>query len=149
MEYSKDSAAKSTQLILYNYLCQEEYKLDGVGFIVLGKNLWKQKKKICNRCYYEGSGETHKTCPEIVNKQRCHGTWNTTINPRCFINIILDIVNPNVEGLVLDTFDGVNQQIKNKEFVPNLDSCMRGKLKCPYYALCHNGDSRNLIKLKK
>jgi len=148
MEYSKDSAAKSTQLILYNYLCQDEYDLDGVGFIVLGKNIWKQKTKVCNKCGYNGSGENHRTCPNMNNNQRCHGEWVTTINPKCFINIVLDAINSKIEELVLDTFDGVNRQIKNKEFVPNLDSCIRGKLKCAYYNLCHSGDKTGLVNLK-
>jgi hypothetical protein len=156
-EYSNDSASKSTQLILYHYLTKESYKIDGVGFIVLNKHIWKKKEKICLVCGFNGSGTNHRKCNNNIviqtqnsgSNKRCNGEWKVTIDPTCYINLILNDINPRVESLVLDTFDGVNQQIKNKEFVPNLDSCERGKLKCPYFSLCHEGKYDNLIKSKK
>ena len=150
-EYSDDSAGKSTQLVLYHYLSRDNYDLHGVGFIVLNKHIWKKRKKICGVCGYDGSGERHKTCSKVTEgtKTRCNGEWITTIDPTCFINIILNDVNLNVENMVLDTFDGVNELIKEKKFIPNLNSCVRGKNVCPYYQLCHNKKYDKLVKIEE
>lgn len=146
-EYAEDSASKSTQLILYHYLTKESYTIDGVGYIVLNKNIWKKKQKICSKCQFDGSGSNHRTCSNMIDKKRCNNEWLVKIDPKCFINVILNNINPLVESLVLDTFDGVNQQIKNKQFVPNLDSCMRGKLVCNFFKLCHEGKYDNLVRI--
>lgn len=155
-EYEKDSASKSTQLLLYHYLTKDNYNIDGVGFIVLNKNIWKKKKKICSVCLYDGSGSNHRKCNNNIAKQtensggimRCNGEWNTTINASCFIDIVLNKVNIMVESLVLDAFDGINDQIKNKQFIPNLSSCKRGKFECPYIKLCHEGKMDGLVEFK-
>lgn len=144
--YDKDSAEKSTQLNLYSYL-QTTYKLDGIGFVVLNKNIWKKKVKICSKCQFDGSGTSFRTCNNLFEAKRCSGEWNITLDAKCFIDLILDKPSTEVTNMVLDSFDGVNQQIKNKAFHPNLNSCKKGKFVCDYYDYCYNGDSSKLTQV--
>lgn len=152
--YEQDSAGKSQQLLIYFHECKEKYKVDGVGFFVLKKQINKNRTKICKTCGYNGTGATHKTCPNEPNGQsltalkqkRCNGEWKTTINPTCSIDVILNEVNPATEDLIIQTFDSANENIKAEKFAPNLGSCMKYNRKCEYYGLCYEGSMEGLVK---
>lgn len=161
MEYEPDSAMKSQQLILYYHACKEELKLDGVGFIVLYKQINKNKIKKCSKCGKDGTGQRHKTCDaeyEIKNLidlnakgpiARCNGEWLETIKPECRIDIILNTVPEAAENLVIETFDEANEGIKKEAFGPNLDACMKYGQPCQFYNKCWKGSDEDLIKLDK
>lgn len=148
-EYDSDSAQRSQQLILYYHITKEEYKLDGVGFIVMYKQILKNKTKICSKCSYNGSGSKHRTCPQEVEGKRCGGEWTETIRPEANIKIIINSVPEAAEDLVLSTFDEANHGIKNKSFAPNLSACKQGSLLCDYYSMCWKGDSSELVQKVK
>lgn len=153
MEYEKDSAMTSQQLIIYYHAVKEEYKLDGVGFIVMYKQLLKNKTKKCSSCRKNGTGQRHKTCDaEIMDRMgsinRCNSDWIETIDPECRIEVILNEVTPEAEDLVIQTFDEANEGIKKEAFGPNLEACNNG-FKCQFYNKCWKGDGSDLIKLEK
>lgn len=161
-EYDDDSAMRSQQLILYYHAVKDEYKIDGVGFIVLSKQLLKNKKKTCSKCNYDGTGGRHKTCPNELpdgkeeayptpagGLKRCGGEWTETIDPECKIDVILNQVSEQAENLVLETFDEANVAIKKQVYNPNLSACAAfGKdFLCPYYNKCWYGKDDDLIKV--
>lgn len=153
MEYEKDSAMTSQQLIIYYHAVKEEYKLDGVGFIVMYKQLLKNKTKKCSSCGKNGTGQRHKTCDaEIMDRMgsidRCNSDWIETIDPECRIEVILNEVTTEAEDLVIQTFDEANEGIKKEAFGPNLEACNNG-FKCQFYNKCWKGDDSDLIKLEK
>lgn len=157
-EYDQDSAGSSPQLILYYYAEKESYKAQGVGFIVLYKQLNKNKVKICELCGFNGSGGRHKTCPEIVTQReqqdgaatgtiRCNGNWKETIAPEARFDVILNDVPETAETLVMDTFDLSAEGIKKGVFAPNLNACGSGEWKCQFYSKCWKGKDNDLIVL--
>jgi hypothetical protein len=166
-EYEKDAAATSQQLIVYYYNEKEAYKLDGVGFLVSYKQLNKNKKKVCQKCGFDGSGGRHKTCPQDTIKdglvgtasngtevritketiERCNGEWVETISPEARFDVILNEVTEAAENLVLETFDLAANGIKKGVFVPNLNACEAyGKdFRCQFYSRCWKGKDDDLI----
>lgn len=155
--YESDSAGKSQQLILYKHAFKE-YKPDGVGFIVMYKQIKKNKVKICGVCGHDGSEGRHQTCPvevdgEVVGKKpkknRCGGQWKETISPECDIDIILNEVSDYATKLVLETAKKTNEGIKAGVFVPNLASCgtYGGDFVCEFYKLCWEGKKDDVVEL--
>lgn len=149
MEYEPDSAMKSQQLILYYHAEKEELKLDGVGFIVLYKQINKNRVKKCSVCKFDGSGSRHKTCSNEVDGVRCNGAWIEKIKPEARIDFILNDVPESAENLVLQTFDEANQGIKKQAFGPNLGACMAYGSPCAYYNLCWKGKDEELVDMDK
>lgn len=162
-DYDPDSASKSQQLLLYHHICKDEYKIDGgIGFIVLYKQIQKNRKKICSVCEFDGSGARHKTCNNEVSSdpykepsleswptKRCNGEWKQTIDPKARIEVILNQPKDVMENLVLDSMDGTNEAIKAGIFTPNLQACgdFNSDYRCPYYNLCHEGKDDSLVKV--
>lgn len=154
IEYEQDEAGKSQQLILYNYACNKEgMNLDGVGFIVMYKNIQKNRIKICEKCGHNGTGGRHKTCdniiPDVSGEYRCNGNWKETINPECKIDIILNQVTLSAQNLIIQSFKEANAGIKAGIFPPNVDSCEKYGVKCAMYNKCWNGKDDDLIKLEE
>lgn len=155
-DYEADSAMRSQQLLLYHHACKEEYKIDGgIGFIVLYKQLQKNRKKICSVCGFDGSGARHKTCSAQRARTsdyppgRCNGEWKETIDPKARIEVILNQAPEAAEDLVLSAFDIANEGIKKGVFAPNLQACGTGEWSCPYKKACWEGKSDDLIKLEE
>lgn len=148
-EYAEDSAMQSQQLILYYHATKDEYKLDGVGFIVLYKALNKNTKKECSACKFDGTGGRHKTCNNEIEGKRCGAEWIVTIDPECYIKPILNQVTQAGEDLVLETFDVTNEGIKKENYAPNLASCTTNYGLCPYFRKCWYQDDSELIDMKQ
>lgn len=167
IEYEKDEAGKSQQLILYNYaLNKEGMNLDGVGFIVMYKNIQKNRIKICEKCGHDGTGERHKTCNKMIDPNpdaswedirssktaasyRCNGPWKETISPECKIDIILNQVSLPAQNLIIQSFKEANAGIKAGIFPPNVDSCFKFGNKCAFYEKCWKGEDSELIQLEE
>lgn len=159
IDYEPDSASKSQQLIMYYYAVNKESKLeeklDGVGFIVMYKNIQKNRIKICEKCGHNGSGGRHKTCDNGIEINgpgtlitRCNGAWKETINPECKIDIILNQVTVPAQNLIIQAFLGANEGIKAGVFPPNVDSCMKYGNPCVMFKKCWEGKDENLITLE-
>lgn len=149
MKYDFDSPMKSQQLILYHHAAKDEYKLDGVGFVVLYKAIDKNKVKSCSKCHKNGTGQRHKTCDaEDDHGERCNGAWNEKIDPECKIDILLSPVTQAAENLVIETFDRANEGIKKQIFTPNLFACkINEAIICQFVDLCWKGKDDGLVKV--
>jgi hypothetical protein len=155
--YDENAVEQSQQLSLYFHAEQEEMKLDGAGFIVMLKEINKNRKKICAVCGFDGSGTRYKTCNnEILHKHpalvddavegRCDGEWIHSINPTGDIQILLGKVSPQMEDTVINTFDEACTGIKSGVFEKNLNSCFN-PYPCAFRKWCLNGDGSELLQL--
>lgn len=150
MDYEADSVITSPQLSLYVHCLEAKYKTRKAGYIVLKKQVMKNKKKVCSVCGHDGSGGRHKTCDNTVNGSRCGGAWNETIDPDIYVQVIVDSIPAKTEEIVLENIDVINESIKCGSFHRNLNSCTNywgGN--CPYLGLCYRGDMTGLTDLEK
>ena len=150
MEYEEDSVLTSPQLSLYLHALEDEYKTRKAGYIVLNKNLIKNKKKICSKCGYDGSGKTHKKCDNEIDGKRCNGEWNTTTDPKVNIQIIVDEIPIKTEEIVMENYDAINKGIKSGVFHRNFNTCENcfGS-RCAYKDLCFKDNMRGLEDMNK
>lgn len=145
-EYEENSAANSPQLISYYFGLKDEFKLDGVCFFVLRKNILKNRVKICSKCAFDGTGGRHKTCDNELDGKRCGAAWNETISPEADIQIIINEVSPHAEQLVMESFDAANEGIKKEQFHKNLSACKQGVVVCDYFQKCWHGNDSGLVQ---
>lgn len=131
-KYSKDDARESPQLSLYHYVIAEKYKLDGIGFIVLNKNIKKNRVKTCKKCGCVFV-TNHKTCPLEELDGRCGGEITVEINPSVEISYIFDQVDPNFQWKVIETFDEANTGISNNKFAKEHNKNFGKFGPCEYY----------------
>lgn len=153
MPYDKLSARNSEQLALYLHVMEEKYNTRKIGYVVLLKNVKKNKVKYCTKC--GGSTTTsHTTCNMNVLENtseflRCGGTFDITMSPEISVQIIVDEMPEENEAVVLQNMDTVNELISKKTFDKNTEKCHNqyGK-KCVYFNYCHgNKDMKGLKKL--
>ena len=130
--YKKGAVHASTQLALYS----ETEGIDKIGFVVLVKQIEKNKVKTCTSCGKKTFTQ-HKTCAKIVNGERCHGKFEIEVDPEGVIQLMVEDVEPNTKAIVKESMEEVERAIENKVFPRNLKSC--GKLygdACPYLEYC-------------
>lgn len=144
IQYKLDSVKSSSQLAIYKHALDEKYKTNLAGFIVLSKRVNKNKVKVCSKCNFDGSGQRHKTCNQVVDSSRCNGEWVETIKPEIDIQIIVDEIPERFEEIVLENYLDINAAIKSGNFIRNLSSCKMPWGLCSFYNLCHNNDSSDL-----
>lgn len=147
MHYEEDSVVTSPQLSLYVHAVSEKYKTKKAGYIVLNKNLIKNRIKICKKCKHDGTGGRHKTCPKEMGDGRCNGEWNETLRPEVYVQFIVDVIPEATENLVLDNIDDINTSIKTGHFTRNLNTCTNtyGGA-CDYINLCYRNSMKGLLK---
>lgn len=148
--YADDSVVTSAQLSLYAHAIGDKYDTRKAGYIVLNKNLIKNRTKTCSVCGHDGTGGRHKSCDNEIKGERCGGAWNETFNPDVFVQIIIDEIPEAVEELVIENMNNINESIKTGVFTKNLNTCQNhfgGP--CPYIKLCYKGDMHGLVDLNK
>jgi len=154
-EYDEDAVSKSPQLSLYVYAVSEKYEdTRHCGFLVLNKNINKNKHKKCTVCGNDGTGGRHKTCDKITSVDakgkdvRCNGEWKETIYPKAKSQILVETVSEVLVSRVVENFDEINKAIKAEVFPRNFGSCVKynGAIKCSFYDICHNNTENGLIK---
>lgn len=151
-EYDEDSASMSPQLISYYHKAKIDFGVTAVGFIVLRKQIMKNKVKVCSVCKYDGSGSRAKTCDSTSTNEkgkevRCNGEWDVKINPEALIQIIVNQVSETAEDLVLSTFDEANIGIRNQNYSKNLSACKSGPIVCQFFKKCWANSEEDLIVL--
>lgn len=146
-QYEDDSVLTSPQLSLYVHAVADKYKTKKAGYIVLNKNIIKNKTKTCAKCGHDGTGGKHKTCNNEISGRRCNGEWNETFNPEAQVQFIIDRIPDATENLVLENIDDINVAIKTGHFTRNLSVCTNtfGGL-CDYINLCYRGKMDGLTK---
>lgn len=130
--YDQDAVLKSPQLSLYAALHDYEY----AGYIVLVKNLNKNKIKTCTPCGHEETGGNRVNCPKC--KEKMEFTMEPTSFSQLIVNKVPDFNKHLTKQAMYDTLNAINKGI----FPQNLNSCfwMYGR-ECPYVAKCWKGKS--------
>jgi hypothetical protein len=148
IEYAEDSVITSPQLSLYMHALHGQYKTRKAGYIVLRKQIKKNRVKICSKCGHDGSSTRHATCANTIEGKRCGGQWDETTSPDVDVQIIIDEIPERTEDIVLDNYDSVTHAIKAGVFPRNLQSCKNvygGP--CPYFNLCYKNLNTGLEKV--
>lgn len=151
-DYEEDSVRKSPQLSLYVFDLSAKYEdTRNAGFIVLNKNIQKNKKKVCSKCKHDGTGGRHKTCDNVVDGTRCNGEWNETFRPIGRSQVIVEPISEVLVERVVENFNEVNKAIKAEVFPRNFSNCIKynGAVKCAFYDLCHHNDMKDIICKEK
>ena len=140
--YKGDSVTLSPQLALY----AGQTGISRAAFITLVKTIKKNKVKICTKCGHQATG-AHKTCDNLDNGIRCHGTWNVSMDPEAICQVITDTISKKDQELMSESLDETILLIKSGQFPKNLLSCnkMFGK-KCPYFNYCRTKNMTGLVK---
>jgi hypothetical protein len=158
MKYDEeDSVLFSSQLTLYVHAVEEKYNTRKAGFIVLNKNIIKNKEKTCSKCTFDGTGGRAKTCDNetmqtVESKKgpveklvRCNGEWIEKLNPEVYVQFIVDEIPSATEQIVIENIDNINTAIKTGNFTRNLSTCQNyfgGP--CEYIGLCYKGSMEGL-----
>ena len=146
-KYENNSAKEGQQLPLYHYAVKDQYKLAGIGYIVLIKTINKNKIRVCNQCGYVNPG-SHRKCNGLVQGSRCNGEITVIINPTVDIQYVFNTCYESDENRVLELFDTVNNAISNNQFAEEHVQA-RGKYGyCPYRDY-FDGNPDFYIKIKK
>lgn len=147
-DYKNDSVRTSPQLSGYVLGLSEQFEnTDLGGYIVLNKNILKNKIKICKECGNNGSGKTHRKCDVMTGKERCNGEWEETFTRSVKSQVIIDKVSQEFTQQTLDNYDLVCNNIKEEVFPQNFESCTRyGIQKCDFFDLCMHGKMDSLEK---
>ena len=163
-DYKKDSVRTSPQLSGYVLGLSKQFEnTDLGGYIVLNKNILKNKIKICKECGHDGTGKTHRKCDALIEvrkyiapppkgkkefeQERCNGEWEETFTRSVKSQIIIDKITPEFTQETLNNYDSVCSSIKAKEFPQNFDACTRfGIMKCDYFNFCMHGKTDDLEK---
>ena len=163
MKYDEDeSVLFSPQLTLYVHAVGEKYKTRKAGFIVLNKNIIKNKQKTCKVCGHSGTGGRAKTCDNemmqmvdskkgpVLKAVRCNGEWIEVLDPEVYVQFIVDEIPLQTEELVLENIDNINTAIKTGNFTRNLSNCTNiyGS-PCEYINLCYRGNMDGLLVQEK
>jgi hypothetical protein len=157
------SVIYSPQLSLYLHAVSEEYNTRKAGFIVLNKQVMKNRKKICKTCSYNGSGGRAKTCDQetmqsVTNKKgvteekltRCGGEWDESIDPQIFVQFLVEEIPMKTEELVLENIDSINNIIKTGNYTKTLGSCLNSFGRpCIYLKYCYEGKMDDLEIIEK
>lgn len=148
--YKDDAVVTSEQLSLYVHALEARYETRKAGYIVLNKNVVKNKVKVCKDCGYTRHGGSHLTCPNEIDGLRCGGTWNITISPDIYVQFLIADIPETMEATVMQDADDVNEKVSCGIFKKNEAQCESwfGQ-RCPYYNLCHNKSMDGLIKVDK
>lgn len=145
--YEADSVLTSPQLALYVYGLYDQYKTNKAGYIVLSKQIRKNKLKICSKCGNDGSGKTHKTCDALgADGKRCHGDWTITVDPEAAVQILIDDVPQRTQDIVIENMEQVAQAVKNNVFTRSFSSCVKPYGKCEFWGMCYKESMDGLVK---
>jgi RecB family exonuclease len=131
--YEKDSVLKSPQLALYASMVGAEY----AGFIVMNKQITKNRTKKCPKCGTDGSGTKFRSCPAVVGKKKCGSKWDETIDPYAYIQIFIDKIPEINKNLINEAMNEVKTCIDNGVYPRNLTNCFNQYGKpCAYVNKC-------------
>ena len=144
--YQSKDVKYSPQLALYSDLLG----IESAGFIVLLKDIAKDKIKTCVKCGKDGTGQKHRTCDKLIDNERCHGEWDEEIRLRPMIQILTDSIDVKNSQMVRQSLNETLAAKKANLYPRNLSSCgwMYGR-KCPYFYKCWHGSNKDLETKEK
>jgi hypothetical protein len=148
--YERNSVKESEQLSLYFFYLKEKFypDMERAAYLVLQKQIKKNRTKICKQCGHDASGTNFKTCNNTHNGKRCGGEFNVTITPECNLQYIHDEIPQDMIDNTIQTFNLNVGKIQAGHFEPCFENCLRynGKIKCAFYEYCRTGSMEGLIK---
>jgi len=148
--YERGSVKESEQLSLYFFFLKEKFypDMERAAYLVLSKQIKKNRIKICKQCGHDASGTNFKSCNNTSNKKRCNGDFNITTTPESTIQYIHDEIPEEMISKTIETFNINVEKIQSGNFEPCFDNCLRynGKIKCAFYEYCRTGSMEGLIK---
>jgi hypothetical protein len=142
--YPDNAVEYSAQLAMY----AAEEGISSVAFVVLVKNLKKNREKICGVCGHRGQG-SHKTCNNEIDGKRCGGPWEITIQPEAEIQIVHGDVTKEMMNVASELQKEVGRAVEARIFPCNVANCnsQYGKA-CEYKDLKWKGSMRGLMKVE-
>ncbi len=111
--YPENAVEYSAQLAMY---CAEE-KINQVAFVVLIKQLKKNRIKMCSSCGENGTGKRHKTC------YVCKGEWIETISPEAEMQVVHGEVTDRAIEIAAEAQSEIQRAVDAKIFPCNLPKC--------------------------
>jgi hypothetical protein len=158
--YSQEQLDFSEQLTLYCAM-KGQYALDRsdfvdtdlVGYVVLCKEINKDKEAHCKTCGHLRSGR-HRTCdamytdPNDKTKQtRCGGEWEETVALAPHVQVMVARKTQDQVDILLQDIAAIIAGMKNGIIYKNTSNCTNwyGN-KCPFFDACHKNDYSKLIK---
>jgi len=138
--YKRDAVKSSSQLALY----AGQVGVRKAGFAVLSKNINKNKVKVCKSCGYTTS-TAHKTCNNILEGKRCHGTFDISVSPSAVVQLIIDDIDVDEQKVIEASVKDTEKAIDAGCFPMNVGAChnMYGK-PCAYFNYCRTNDKKGL-----
>jgi hypothetical protein len=125
--YDMDAVLKSPQLSLYASM--KGY--DIAGFIVLVKNLNKNKIKTCGTCDLTWKGGNIKNC------SKCKHPLDVVMEPTSYSQLIIDNIPQHNKDLTNEAMSDTIKCIDNGVFPRNLNNCFnKYGQECPYVSTC-------------
>ncbi len=136
-QYDDNAASESPQLSLYAF----HEGIDNVGYIVIYKNIAKNKVRTCVKCNKVEDNARVSSCSNTVDGTRCKGDFSEVLDPEAKVQLITSPVNENYTKAVIENFDTVNSLVKQGIFYRNFDACSNwyGGL-CPFKDDCLGGN---------
>jgi hypothetical protein len=148
-EYDWDAVLKSPQLSLYMHSVSEKYEnTRTAGYIVLRKNLDKNRTKVCCECKHNGTGSRAKSCDNTKEDgKRCGGEWIERITPEGRIDVLINEIPHRTEEIVMENMAEINHMIKQGIYTRNMNACSN-PFPCQFAELCFKNDASNLIQVE-
>ena len=147
IDYQPTSVLTSPQLSLYVHDLSDKFKTRSAGYLVLKKRLLKNKTKVCSVCGHDGSGKTHRTCPNEIDGKRCGGEWTETIKFDVDHQVIINKIPERTEEIVIENMDLVNESIKTGIFPRNFSACSKPWGLCQYADYCFHNKKDGLVEV--
>jgi len=144
--YTEEQIELTTQLTLYAGMQGTQYNTNLVGYVVLCKNINKDRVSTCKNC---GNTKTsrHKTCDKDLGGVRCGGDWDEKVVPNPEIQVLVrEKTQQQINDLFLDV-GNILHAMKNNIVYKNTSKCNNWfGSQCPYYNACHKNDTSGLVK---
>ena len=144
--YDEAQLETSEQLTLYAAMKGNEYNTDLVGYVVLCKNINKEKEAFCKKCNYIKNG-SHRTCNSLIEGVRCNGEWDekTVLNPK--VQVLIEQKTPDKINMLLNDVSNIVLAMKHNIVYKNSSKCDNWYGNpCPYKKACWKNDTSDLKK---
>lgn len=131
--YEDGAALLSPQLALY----AASENIDHVGFVVMNKNINKNKVKTCTKCGHVYDKTQLKSCGKKTKGKRCSGQFSVQMKPTAYVQFQVEKIPKINKDLIIGAMNDSMKLIKNGVFPRNLTNCNNrfGK-PCVYFNKC-------------
>lgn len=158
--YTQDQLDFSEQLTLYcamkgKYAVDKSDNVDTdlVGYVVLCKDINKDKEAHCKTCGHKRTGRHRKCDNEITDPNdssktsRCNGEWDEKVVLDPQVQVMVAKKTQQQVDMLLQDIAAIIAGMKNGIIYKNTSNCTNwyGGV-CPYFDACHKNDYSKLVK---